>query len=425
MTNYNDYKEYFSPVFSKYTDIVMKSGKGCYLYDEDGNEYIDFVQGIAVNALGHCNKSVVDAVTNQVTRLMDASFNLVNYETTLKAAEKICTLFKPELDVSLFFTNSGAEAIDSAIKLARAATGKTHIVAFYGSFHGRTMGATSVTGSNAMYRKDYEPLIGGVDFVPYPSKNLCPDGYDEKQMADYCIEQLNILFKYKTSPELVAAIVIEPVQGEGGYNVPSKYFMQKLREICSKNGILLICDEIQAGWGRTGKMFAFQNFDIIPDIVTLGKAIGGGVPMSAVVAPKEIMNKWKTGTHGTTFGGNPIAGAACLAVIKEFEKTNILENCNEMGNYLKTRLTELSKKYSFISDVRGLGLMLAVEFSNEDGTPAPQILKKVKELCYKNRFLVISCGVYGNCMRFCPPLNIKKEDIDKAMSIFDSVLSEV
>ena len=423
MTEYNDYKEYFSPVFAKYTDIVMKSGKDCYLYDENENEYLDFVQGIAVNALGHCHPRIVNAVTKQVEHLMDASFNLVNYESTLKAGKQICELFT-DMDASIFFTNSGAEATDSAIKLARAATNRPYIISFYGSFHGRTMGATSVTGSNAMYRKDYEPLVGSVEFIPYPAKAFCPKGYDEQQMTDYCIEQLNQLFKYKTSPELVAAVIIEPLQGEGGYNVPAKSFMKQLRDICSKFGILLICDEIQSGYGRTGKMFAFENFDILPDIVTLGKAIGGGVPMSAVVSTKKIMNKWKTGTHGTTFGGNPVAGASALAVLEEFKQSKILENCNKMGKYFKEQLIGLKEKHSCISDVRGLGLMLAIEFSNPDGTPAQQILQKVKSACYEQRFLTISCGVFGNCMRFCPPLNITAKDIDKAISILDAAISQ-
>lgn len=420
-----DYKPYLSPALAKTTDLVIKSGKGAYLYDEEGNAYLDFVQGIAVNALGHCHPAVSKAISDQADTLINASFNMVNFPTTLELARRIAEKAPARLGCT-FFSNGGAEANDGAIKLARAYTKRPCIIAFKGSFHGRTVGATSITGSNSKYRKYYEPLMGGVYFAPYPCRDLCPEGYDEDQRADYCLKELQSLFNYLVAPETVAAIIIEPVMGEGGYVVPPKKFLRALREICDKHGILLVFDEIQCGYGRTGKMFASENFDVIPDIMTLGKAIAGGLPMSAIVSTPEIMEEWHPGMHGTTFGGNPVCAAAALAVLDEFEKEDILENVQKQGAYLRERLTGLWKKYpNIIADVRGLGLMQGVEFRNDDGTPSAQRFGKVREFCLENHMLILGCGVYGNGMRWATPLNVTREDLDKGLDIFEKALASL
>lgn len=419
MMKFEDYKQYLSPVFAKQTDLIAKSASGCYLTDINGEKYLDFVQGIAVNALGHNYPTVVKAIQEQAGNLVNASFNLVNYESTLTLAKKLSELAPGNLS-SIFFSNGGAEATDSALKLAMSYSGRSAVIAFMGSFHGRTVGATAITGSNSKYRKHYNPLMGNVYFAPYPGKDLCPAGMTEEERTDYALFELNKLLKYVVYPEDVACIYMEPVMGEGGYVVPSKKFVQSVREICDKHGILLIFDEIQCGYGRTGKMWASQNFDVVPDIMTVGKAIAGGLPMSAVISTPEIMDKWPVGTHGTTFGGNPCAAAAGCAVLKEFEDGTLIENVNKMGAYLKEKLFALKEKYPCISDVRGIGLMVAIEFSHEDGSPAPDIWTKVKKGCLERHMLTLNCGVNGNGMRFATPLNVKKEEIDEGLAILEA-----
>lgn len=419
-----DYKPYLSPALAKATDLIVESGEGCYLIDSHGDRYLDFVQGIAVNALGHCHPKIVAAITAQVKKLIHASFNLVSYPSTLALAKRLAEVTPGRLN-SVFFSNGGAEAVDGALKLARAYTRRPAIIAFQGSFHGRTFGALSVTGSNAKYRKYEEPMVGSVYFTPYPSTDLCPAGFSDAERAAFCLKELDHLFQYLIAPDQVAAMIMEPVQGEGGYVVPPKSFVQGVRERCDRYGILLIMDEIQSGYGRTGKMFASEHFDVVPDILTVGKAIAGGLPMSAVVSTPEIMAAWHPGMHGTTFGGQPVCAAAALAVLDEFKQSQLLDHVTRTGAYLRDQLEELQKKYSCISDVRGLGLMLAIEFTHPDGTPGGDILKKVQEGCLKNKLLTLSCGVHNNGMRFATPLNVTNEEIDQGIAIIDRVLSQV
>jgi 4-aminobutyrate aminotransferase len=419
---FEDYKEYLSPALAKSTDLVAVSAKGCYMTDVNGKEYLDFVQGIAVNALGHCHPKVVEAICEQTKKLITGSFNLVNYPTTLELAKELAKVTPGNLDVT-FFSNGGAEATDAALKLAKNYTHRPGIIAFRGSFHGRTLAATSVTGSNSKYRKNYEPLLPSVYFTPYPTCYRCPYNTTEDKCSMECLQELQRIFDYLITPDNVAAVLMEPVLGEGGYVVPPAKYVKAIRELCTKHGILLIFDEIQSGFGRTGKMFASEHFGVVPDIMTLGKAIAGGLPMSAVASTKEIMDEWHPGQHGTTFGGHPVCAAAGLAVLKTFEEEHILENVNKQGQYLRERLLNLQKKYPVLGDVRGLGLMMAVEFINPaDKSPNAGALNKVKEYCLAHGMLTLSCGVYGNGFRFATPLNIKKEELDKGLAIFEDAL---
>ncbi len=424
MMKFNEYKPFLSPALAKATDLIVESGKGCYVKTVEGEEYLDFVQGIAVNCLGHSHPAIVQAIADQAGKIINGSFNLVNFPSTLALAKRLTEKTPGALN-SIFFSNGGAEANDGALKLARAYTKRTAIIAFKGSFHGRTMGATTITASNSKYRKYCEPMMGGVYFTPYPTRDLCPDGFDEEQRTDFCLKELENLFKYIVAPETVAAIMMEPVQGEGGYVVPNKRFVQSIRELCDKHGILLIFDEIQSGYGRTGKMFASEHFDVVPDIMTVGKAIAGGLPMSAIISTEEIMSEWHAGMHGTTFGGNPVAAAAAGAVLDQFDELNLLSNVNEMGAYLKERLVELQKKYPIIYDVRGLGLMIACEICHLDGTPAGDLFAKIKDLCLQKHMLTLSCGVNGNGMRFATPLNVTKDELDAGLKIFEEAVQEV
>lgn len=424
MIRYEDYAKFFSPVLSKSSDVVAVEGKGCYIKDVKGDVYLDFVQGIAVNALGHCFPPIVEAICRQARKLVNASFNMVSYESTLRLAERLAAVAPGNLG-SILFSNGGAEATDGALKLAKVYTKRPAIIAFMGSFHGRTIGAASITASSAKYRKYAEPLMGSVYFSPYPSRDLCPKGLDAQARGQYCLDELNRLLKYVVAPEMVAAIYMEPVQGEGGYVVPPENFVKGVRKLCDEHHILLIMDEIQAGYGRTGKMWAGQNFNVTPDIMTVGKAIAGGLPMSAVISTPEIMSEWKPGMHGTTFGGNPVAAAAANAVLDQFEDGTLLENVNTMGEYLRSELKKLQADYPIIYDVRGLGLMTAIEFSYADGSPAPEVWEKVRKRCLELKLLTLSCGVNNNGMRFATPLNVKKEEIDQGLSILRQALSEL
>lgn len=418
---FQDYQKYLSPALARTTDLIMESGKGCTLTDINKREYLDFVQGIAVNALGHCHPRVVAAMKEQIDNLISASFNLLGYPSTLKLAERLSALAPGDLSCS-FFCNSGAEANDGAMKLAKTYTKRPAILAFMGAFHGRTIGSVSVTGSNSKYRKQIEPLMGSVYFAPFPARSFCPAGFDEEQRSEYCLEQIDSLFKYVVAPEMLAAIIVEPIQGEGGYVVAPKSFLQGVRELCDKHGILLIFDEVQCGFGRTGRMFASETLGVIPDIMTLGKAIAGGFPMGAIISTPEIMSEWHPGMHGTTFGGNPVAAAAAMAVLDEYEESNILESCRSTGAYLKERLYALKQMYPIISDVRGLGMMLAVEFSHRDGSPGSDIFASLRQFCQDNGLLVLGCGVNSDGLRFAAPLNIKKEELDRGLEIFERAL---
>ncbi|KAB8287261.1 aspartate aminotransferase family protein [Bifidobacterium avesanii] len=419
---FEEYKQYLSPALAKATSLVVERGEGAYLWTVDGTKYLDWVQGIAVNALGHGNPRVVKAVTEQVGKLITASFNMVNYPTTLELAKRIAELAPGELS-SFFFSNGGAEATDGALKLARAYTKRTGIIAFKGSFHGRTYGSISVTASNSKYRKFTEPMVGGIHFATYPSVDQCPKGYDEEQRSAWALQDVQRIFDFISAPDQTAAILVEPVQGEGGYVVPPKSFLQGLRKMCDEYGVLLIFDEIQAGYGRTGRMFASENFGVVPDIMTLGKAIAGGIPASAVVSTPEIMEEWHPGMHGGTFGGNPVMGAAGLAVLDEFREKDVLANVREQGAYLKSRLEELKDKYPIITDVRGLGLMLAIELDHADGRPGGDLVETIRHEALKRHMLTLSCGVKGNGMRMATPLNVTRDVIDEGIAILDECVA--
>lgn len=428
---FEDYQQYLSPVFVKSSHLVAGEGHGLYITDVNGVEYLDMIQGIAVNVAGHTNEKIVKAIQDQAGKLIHASFNHVNYPTTLELAKRLAAVAPGEGEkklTSLFFSNGGAEANDSAIKLARCATGRPLIIACQGSFHGRTVGTTAITGSNSHYREAYEPLMGGVYFTPFPQRILCPDSIANEDLegrADYCLWMLNNLLKFLAPAQEVAAIIMEPIQGEGGYVAPHPKFLKGVREICDKHGILLIFDEIQSGFGRTGKMWASQHYDVVPDIMTTGKAIAGGLPMSCCWSTPAIMEKWNKGTHGTTFGGNPVCAAAGLAVLDLLEEENLIENCRVQGEYLQAQLKEMQKRHPVIADIRGIALMTAAEFCKpgtfEPDAAALQFISKY--LREEEHMLTTGCGVNGNGFRFIMPLNIKKEEVDLCLEKFEKAVA--
>ncbi|RYM02699.1 aminotransferase class III-fold pyridoxal phosphate-dependent enzyme [Sporolactobacillus sp. THM7-7] len=402
------------------TQLSIVKGKGAYLWDADGKKYLDFASGIGVTNMGHNHPYVLEKAREQMEKLVHAGHNVVFYPSYVELAEKISESLDNEYKV--YFSNSGAEAVEGAIKLAKWATKRPGIISFKRSFHGRTMGAATVTASSSLYRREYEGLLPSVYYAEYPY--TFRSRLSEEEETERCIQSIKDIFHYLIAPEKVAAIIMEPVQGEGGYIVPPKIFLEKVRRICSEHGILLIFDEVQSGFGRTGQLFAWQNFDVKPDIMCTAKGIANGFPLSAVIGKKEVMDLWTAGAHGGTFGGNPISCAAGLAVL-ELLQNGVIDNAQKMGHYFKKQLAKLAASYPVIKDVRGLGLMIGMECMTEDGKPDSQIIAKLRETALKKGLLLLSCGVDKNVIRFIPPLVVTKEEIDFAISVLEESFEEI
>ncbi len=418
------YREHLSPALTRATQLVFEKGEGPYLYTTDGKRYLDFVSGIAVNQLGHCHPKVVAAAKEQAEKLIHCSLILGSYPSAVRYAKELAKVTPGELNM-FFFSNAGTEAVEGALKLARWKTRKPCFIAYQGAFHGRTMGAISVTASSASFRARYAPFLPTIYHVPYPYCYRCLYGGQPETCSLDCLEEINRLFKYQTTPADVAAVLIEPVLGEGGYIVPPVRYMKGLEQLCRDHDILLIFDEVQTGFGRTGKMFAAEHFNIVPDIICLAKGMASGFPLAAVAASKEFMGDWTEGAHGTTFGGNPVSCAAGLALLEVFREENILVKCNERGSYFKKVLQGLKNKYPVIGDVRGLGLMLAVEIVDSKGQPDGETCSRIIAYCAEHGLLLMKCGTFKNCIRFMTPLNISRAALDEGISIFRDALKSV
>ncbi len=409
-----------SGVWTHATDIIVEKGEGIYLYDTEGNRYMDFTSGIGVVNTGHCHPEVVNAIQQQAAALVFGQLNIVTHKPVLQLAEKLNAVTPRELD-TFFFSNSGAEAVEAAVKLAKHATGKTNIIVFNGSFHGRTHLTMAMTTSKPIYRKKYQPLVAGIFTSPYPYAYYY--GWTDEETLDFSIKELQRLLASQTSPEETAAIIVEPVLGEGGYVIPPAGFLKKIREICDKNDILMITDEIQSGFGRTGKFFAFEHEGIVPDIVTIAKGVASGLPLSGIIYRHALGKKWITGSHGGTYGGNPVACAAAVATLDVIENEHLVHNAGVRGKELLEGLKELQKKYQCIGDVRGKGLMAAVEFT-KDGNPAPERVKAVIKAAAERNLLLLSCGTYSNVIRWIPPLIVTKEQLAEGLSLFTGALEQ-
>lgn len=412
------------PVVKRATTMGVTKGEGCYLWSEDGRKILDFASGVAVCNLGHNHPKVVEAAEKQMKELIHGGHNVVYYESYVRLAERLVELTGG--DTMVYFSNSGAEANEGAIKLAKYVTKRPGIIAFRGSFHGRTLATTSLTSSSSAYRKNYEGLLPSVYFAEYPYLYRTPYEMKDGKCPKEYFEQFENIFHTLIDPSMVAAIMMEPVQGEGGYIVPDKEFVQYVREICDKYGILLIFDEVQSGMGRTGKLFAYEHFGVKPDILTSAKGIANGFPLSAVIGKKEIMEQWPAGAHGGTFGGNPVACAAANAVLDELTDGGMLDNAAEMGDYFKEKLFALQKKYpSVIGDVRGLGLMLAMEMVHPDKTPDADITTAIRTKALEKGLLLLGCGTNHNIVRFIAPTIVTEKEIDIAINIIDECLKEL
>ncbi len=413
---------YLSPVWPRYTDILAERAEGIYIYGADGRRYIDFTCGIGVTNTGHCHPRVVRAAQEQCALLIHGQANIVYHRPMLHLVEELRTVVPASLDC-FFFSNSGAEAVEAAVKLARHATGRPGIIVFQGSFHGRTVGTMSLTTSKTIYRLRYQPLMPGVVVAPYPYAYRY--GWPPEEASRLCLQELRHLFYTQIDPSEAAAILIEPVLGEGGYVVPPPSFLPGVREIADEFGVLLIADEVQSGFGRTGRWFAFEHFDIVPDIMVMAKGLASGFPLSGIAARRELMEKWVPGTHGGTYGGNAVACAAAAATIQVMREEGLIENSARQGAFLLERLREIQKRHPRIGDVRGLGLMVGTEFTAPGGRPDKAMAKAVVQACQRLGLLLLTCGPYDNTIRWIPPLIVTQEQLEEALEIFEQALAEV
>jgi 4-aminobutyrate aminotransferase len=411
-----------APVWTHLTSIQPVRGKGIYLYDQAGTRYADFTSGIGVTNTGHCHPHVVDAVQKQASQLIFAQMNIVIPPPTMRLAQKLDELTPPSID-RFFFSNSGAEAVEAAVKLARSATGRRNIIVFQGSFHGRTHQTMAMTTSKTIYRHNYQPLPGGIFVAPFPYSYYY--GWDEQQATEFCLQQLDLLLHSQTAPDETAAFVIEPVLGEGGYVPAPASFLQALRNLAGEHGILLVVDEIQSGFGRTGKFFCYEHAAIEPDIIVMAKGLGSGLPISGIASRADLMATWTPGTHGGTYGGgSAIPAAAANATIDVILDEDLAGNAAAMGRRLMAGLRDLQAEHPIISDVRGLGLMVGCEFTTPEGRPDAATTTAVQQACLKRNLLLLNCGSYKNVIRWIPPLVVTAQQIDEALSIFNDALNE-
>ena len=417
----NDPVGMLSPVWSRYSHMIAVRGEGAYLYDEAGHAYLDFTTGIGVTNTGHCHPKVVAAIRDQAGKLLHAQANIVWHPPLIELASALSEIVPSNLD-GFFFSNSGAEAVEASIKLARMATGRPNVIVFQGSFHGRTVGAMSLTTSKTIYRAGYQPLMPGVFVAPFPYAYRY--GWEDEHTSQWCLDELKHLLQTQTAPHETAAILIEPVLGEGGYVVPPASFLKGLREIAYEHGILLIMDEIQSGFGRTGEWFAFSHFDVVPDMIIIAKGLASGMPISGIAAPMSIMEKWTPGSHGGTYGGNTVAAAAAVATIEVIREENLLENARLRGEQLMDGLRKLQDDTRGIADVRGLGLMSGAEFRVKNGEPDTARAKKISKACLDRRLMLLTCGPWDNTIRWIPPLIVTESQITEALGTFKDVLQE-
>ena len=413
--------ELLSPVWTHMTEIQPVRAEGVYLYDSDGNRYTDFTSGIGVISTGHCHPAVVNAIKKQASALIFGQMNIVIPPAAVELAGKLNDVTPPSLD-RFFLSNSGAEAIEAAVKLSRSATGRRNIVVFQGSFHGRTHQTMAMTTSKAVYRYNYQPLPGGVFVAPFPSSYAY--GWEDSRTTDFCLKQLDLLFHSQTAPDETAALVIEPVLGEGGYVPAPAAFLQALRALCDQEGILLVLDEVQTGFGRTGRFFAFEHAGIEPDILVMAKGLGSGMPISAIASRAELMDKWPAGTHGGTYGGgSAVAAAAACATIDVIRDEELVENAAACGAFLMSELRQLQAEYPVIGDVRGRGLMVGLEFTDSDGSPDAATADAVLAESLRRRLLLLNCGSYKNVIRWIPPLIVSEEQLATALATFSEALA--
>jgi 4-aminobutyrate aminotransferase len=414
-----------TPVAGRVYPFVMERGLGCDVWDVDGHRYLDFNAGIAVVATGHSHPRVVKAVQEQAARFIHMAGTDFYNEAQVKVGEKLTSSMPDEHDWRVFLTNSGTEAIEASIKLARYTTGRQGIIAFFGGFHGRSYGSLSLTASKPRQRMGYFPLVPGVEHAFFPNPYRPPLGSSPDRVVDTCLDYIeNTLFQTVMPPSEVACIVIEPIQGEGGYLVPPDDWLPRLRELCDRHSILLVLDEVQSGVGRTGKFWAFDHSKVVPDIVASAKGLGSGMPIGACIARKELTENWLPGAHGNTYGGNALACVAAYETLCLVEE-ELVHNASDVGTYLKEQLQALAGRVPHIGEVRGRGLMVGVEFVKNQSSREPDHdgADAVMVETFRRGVLVLTCG--KSTIRFCPPLVVTREQVDKAVEVFENAINHV
>ncbi|HEY7311419.1 MAG TPA: acetyl ornithine aminotransferase family protein [Gemmataceae bacterium] len=410
---------YVSPSYTRIYPLVVERGSGAVIQDVDGNLFLDFTAGIAVCSTGHCHPHVTAAITDQAHKLLHMSGTDFYYQPQIDLAQRLAESGPGTSPKRVFFTNSGAEALEAALKLARWHTGRSRAIAFFGAFHGRTYGAMSLSGSKLVHRRGFAPLVPDIHHVPYPRG--C-HGCDTGQAGCECVRQIEeTVLRRIAPPDEVAAIFVEPIQGEGGYYVPPAGFLPALRALCDRHGFLLVADEVQTGMGRTGRLYGVEHWDVEPDIICLAKGIASGMPLGAIVSREEVMD-WPPGSHASTFGGNPVSCRAALATLDLLEG-GYIANAAQRGEQLKAGLLGLQRRHSEIREVRGLGLMVAMDLvDGRDGKPTSALRDEVVQSAFRHGLLLLGCG--ESAVRFCPPLCITAEQVETAVRIVDSVLTE-
>ncbi len=419
-------EKYISPSYTRSYPMVAKRGRGIVVEDVDGNEFFDFSAGIAVTSTGHCHPEVVAAIQKQAGELIHMSGTDFYYENLVTLAERLSKIAPMPGPHKIYYGNSGAEAVEAALKLARYHTKRQQVIAFFGAFHGRTMGALSLTASKPQQKRRFSPLVPGVTHVSYPDLYRAGVGpQDAEKFALGCARFIEEkLFKTILAPEEVAAIFVEPVQGEGGYVVAPTVFMQELRRICDKHGILLVLDEVQSGMGRTGRWFAVEHTGVHPDIVCMAKGIASGMPLGVTMSKADIMD-WIPGSHASTFGGNPVCIAAALATLDVIEKEGLLRNSQEVGGHMMKRMADWPAKYKIVGDVRGRGLMIGVEIVKDQATReyGASERDRIVEAAFERGVLFLGCG--PSTVRIAPPLIVTKDEADVAMDVLEESVASV
>ncbi len=417
-------QEVLSPSYTRAYPLVVDSARGVTVIDVDGHRFLDFTSGIAVTATGHCHPTVVSAIVSQARRLIHMSGTDFYYPSEVRLSERLAQLSPGRLARKVFLTNSGTEATEAAMKLARHFTRRPYYLAFLGAFHGRSMGALSLSASKSVHRAGFAPFLPQVIHVPYPNPYRPPIGVAPKDIGQETLRQIqDEVFHRLVSPEEIAAIFVEPIQGEGGYILPPQTFLRDLSALARRYGILLVVDEIQTGMGRTGKMFACEHFEVVPDILTVAKGIASGLPLGAMIADARLMT-WGPGAHGNTFGGNPIACEAALATLQLLE-TGLIENAKRVGERMLTRLRAMQPNHPLMGDVRGLGLMIGVELVSDRQSKQPAVAQRDQVIgrCFELGLLVLGCG--ESVIRFAPPLILRPRDADRGLALFEEALSAV
>ncbi len=410
-------------VIGRYSPLVVDRGEGIYVWDTTGERYADFTSGIGVTNTGHCHPRVVAAIQEQAAKIIHAQANIFAHEPMMRASVALTETLPPSLN-QVFWTNSGAEAVEGALKLAKVATGRPAIIAFRGAFHGRTHAAMAVTSSRVKVRGHYEPLLPSVYHAPFPYLFRSPYKGSPEEADLHYFAELEAMFDQLVMPEDVAAILMESVLGEGGYIVPPARWVRNVRDLCDRHGIMLVMDEVQSGMGRTGTMWGFEHFGVVPDIMAVAKGIASGMPVSAVVADRAVMDRWAPGAHGGTYGGNAVGTAAAAATLEVMRDERLPENAAKMGDILLAGLREIQADHPVIGDVRGMGLMVATEFVTPDGAPNPEVVQRVVDRCFADKTLLLTCGTYDQAIRIIPPLVVDEGQIGAFLGVYRRAVAD-